>query len=375
MLKLRKKLGEYQEIYYLIFILAMTGMTSAGINSEYRIYKIVFAAVTLFLLLKVIVTDYTWRELVLMALLTVLLGVNLLRNGEKTLILTAMGVFGAKNVSLEKVFKYALWLKVALTGGTLLLAAAGLIENREILLPKNLETVTLYCYGYHTPNMAFANIFVILLLAVIVYGDRLRWYAYVIGTGIMLAAYRLFMCRTGIVAWGILLLMVLGYRVIRHWKLEKAYMTLFVAIPAVLAGLTLILPLWVRKDAVANQMLNYYLTGRIDLINPFYDNIGNAVLGNIPRIDFDISYFHVLYNYGWVVFALWIVAYCAGIWYCNRKKNYYGTIGLGIMAVYGFMELLPLSVLWNLPLLYLAWILFKERRATNEQLQQEISDH
>ena len=108
MLKLRKKLGEYQEIYYLIFILAMTGMTSAGINSEYRIYKIVFAAVTLFLLLKGIVTDYTWRELVLMALLTVLLGVNLLRNGEKTLILTAMGVFGAKNVSLEKVFKYAL---------------------------------------------------------------------------------------------------------------------------------------------------------------------------------------------------------------------------------------------------------------------------
>ncbi len=127
MLKLRKKLGEYQEIYYLIFILAMTGMTSAGINSEYRIYKIVFAVVTLFLLLKVIVTDYTWRELVLMALLTVLLGVNLLRNGEKTLILTAMGVFGAKNVSLEKVFKYALWLKVALTGGTLLLAAAGQI--------------------------------------------------------------------------------------------------------------------------------------------------------------------------------------------------------------------------------------------------------
>mgnify|MGYP007025267817 CR=1 FL=1 len=41
----------------------------------------------------------------------------------------------------------------------------------------------------------------------------------------------------------------------------------------------------------------------------------------VPIVDFDISYFHVLYNYGWIVFALWIVAYCAGIWYCNRKKN------------------------------------------------------
>lgn len=375
MLRLRKKLGEYQEIYYLIFILAMTGLTSAGINSGYKIYKVVFAVVTLFLLLKMAVTDYTWREILLMALVTVLLGINLLRGGEKTLILTAMGIFGAKNVSLEKVFKYAFWLKTTLTAGTMLLAAVGVIENREILLPKNLETVTLHCYGYHTPNMAFANIFVILLLAVIVYRDKLRWYAYVIGTGIMLAAYRLFMCRTGIVAWGILLLMVLGYRVIRRWKHEKAYMTLFVAIPVVLALLTLILPLWVRKDAVANQMLNYYLTGRIDLINPFYDNIKNAVWGNIPRIDFDISYFHVLYNYGWIVFVLWLVAYCAGMWYCNKKSNYYGTIGLGIMAVYGFMELLPLSVLWNLPLLYLAGILFREKRVTDEQLQQKISDH
>ena len=100
MLKLRKKLGEYQEIYYMIFLLAMTGMTSAGINSEHGIYKIVFAAATVFLLLKMAVTDFALRELILMALLTILLGANLLRNGDKTLNLRGKECVSGKSVKV-----------------------------------------------------------------------------------------------------------------------------------------------------------------------------------------------------------------------------------------------------------------------------------
>ncbi|MCM1189492.1 MAG: hypothetical protein NC541_09365 [bacterium] len=367
-MNIRHKLAKYQDFYYMIFILAMTGMTSAGINSEYGIYKIVFAAGTVLLLLKMAVTDFTWREILVMALFTALLGVNLLRNGEKTLVLTAMGIFGAKNISLDKVFKYALWLKAALTACTLLLAATGVIENRMIELPKNGEMVTLYCYGYYTPNMAFANIFVVLLLAILVYRDKLKWYAYVIATAIMFAAYKVFMCRTGLVVWFVLCLMVLGYRLTRRWKYEKIYMTLFIAIPAVLAALTLILPVLLQKGYKFAAKLNFYLTGRIQLQNLFYNDIGTLLLGHVPRNPFDSIYFHLIYNYGWILFLLCFIAYCYGIWYCIKRENYYGVIGMGVMAVYGFMEQLPLSVLWNLPLLYLSWVLFKEKKTTDEQL-------
>lgn len=369
MLKIRKKLGEYQEIYFMIFILAMTGMTSAGLNSEDRIYMMIFIAATVVLLLKMAVTDFTLREILVMALFTVLLGIIFLRSGEKTLILTAMGIFGAKNVSLDKVFKYALWLKTALTVGTLTLAAVGVIENVALDLPKNGERYTVYCYGYYTPNMAFANIYVLLLLAILVYGDKLKWYAYVIGTAIMLAAYKVLICRTGLIVWGVTCLMVLGYRLTRRLKWEKIYMALFTAVPVVLAALTLVLPMWARKNEDVRSTLNYYLTGRFIHINRFYDEIWHLTLGSGTREPFDSIYFTVLYNYGWVVFVLCLLAYCVGMWYCNKENKFYGTIGLGVMAVYGFMELLPLSVLWNLPLLYLALVLFRERKAAHEQLQ------
>ena len=139
------------------------------------------------------VTDFTWREILVMAVLTLLFGVNFLRTGEKTLILTVMAIFGAKNVNLDKAMKYALWEKAVLTVGTLTLAATGVIENEMVTLPKNGEWVEIPCYGYYQPNMAFANIFVILLLAMLVYRDKMKWYGYLIGTGIMYGAYKVFM--------------------------------------------------------------------------------------------------------------------------------------------------------------------------------------
>lgn len=369
MLKLRAKLAKYQELFYGIFMITMTAMTSMGLNSEHLIYRIVFAAVTLSLLLKMAVTDLTWREILLMAVFTVLFGAIFLKNREKILILTAMGIFGAKNVSLDRILKYAFWIKTILTIGTLTLAAAGIIENAAISLPKNGRLVDLHCYGYYHPNMAFANIFVLLLLAVLVYKDRIRWYAYVIGTGIMLAAYKVFMCRTGLIIWGVLCLMMLSYRLAVRWKKERIYTAFLAAVPAVLAALTAILTYWARKSPVADQKLNFYLSGRISHISQFAEDLGSLVFGSATREPFDSIYFHLLYNYGWVIFVLCLLVYCAGMWYCNKNNRFYATIGLSIMAVYGFMEHLPLSVLWNLPLLYLSWLLFKEKKGTDEQLQ------
>lgn len=370
MLELRKKLANYQEIFYMLFLLPMTGMTSMGLNSEDRIYLYVFAVATLFLLLKMAVTDFTWREIVIMGVFTLLLGANFLRNGEKTLILTAMGIFGAKNVNLDKVMKYALWEKAVLTVGTLTLAATGVIENKELWLPKNGgEMVYVYSYGYYSANMAYANIFVILLIIIMVYQDKLKWYAYILGTIILFGAYKILICRTGLLLWGVLCIMILGYKIAKHMKKERLYMNLFLCIPALATMCTMILPIATRKSQVFNEWINKLLNYRITNINEVYNLIWKLWIGSVSPKVFDSMYFTLLYNYGWILFFLSLVAYISGMWYCNKKEQYCVTIALGIMAVYGFMELLPLSILWNLPLIYLAQVLFKERTVVHEQLQ------
>lgn len=371
MLQLRKKLANYQEIFYMLFLLPMTGMTSMGINSEDRIYLYVFAVATLFLLLKMAVTDFTWREIAIMAVFTALLGANFLRNGEKTLILTAMGIFGAKNVNLDKVMKYALWEKAVLTVGTLTLAATGVIENEVLLLLKGSEKIELSCYGYYHPNMAFANIFVVLLLTIMVYGDKMKWHAYVMGTVIILAAYRVFVCRTGLLVWIALCTAVGLYHLVSYLHIERWCMRLFVLIPITLAYVTLLIPHLVKIDPNIGIKIDAVITGRVRLIGLVYDEVWTPkfLLGHIPAQPFDTMYFHLLYNYGWIIFALGLVAYVMVLWYCSMQGKNYIVIALGTMAVYGSMELLPLSVLWNLSLLYLAQILFRGKKVRNEQLQ------
>lgn len=368
MLELRKKLANYQEIFYLLFLLPMTGMNSMGINSDDRIYLYVFALATVFLLLKMAVTDFTWREIVIMGVLTLLFGMNFLRNGEKTLILTVMAIFGAKNVNLDKVMKYALWEKAVLTVGTLTLAAAGVIENAEVWLPKNGVWMTIYGYGYYHPNMAFANIFVILLLAVVVYQDKLKWYVYAIGTIILSVAYKVLICRTGMLVWGVLCIAIIGYAIANRFHKVNLYMDLYPAIPVLLSICTMVFPIIAKRNQVFSQWIDALLNGRVKYIGEVYDQIRYLIMGHIPQKAYDSMYFDMLYNYGWILFGIGLVAYVVGMWYCNRKGQYYITIALGIMAIYGFMELLSLSALWNLPLIYLSQILFQGNKVRNEQL-------
>lgn len=361
MLRLRKKLAQYQELFYLVFILSVAALFSAGLNSTDRIYQIIFGISALFLLLKVAVTDYTLREFIWMAIIALLLGLTLLRNGEKTLIITVMGIFGAKNISLEKVFRNSLWLKVALTVGTIALASIGVIENEALLLPKNGELYTLYCYGYNHPNAAFANILMLFMAAVLIWQDKLKWYAYAGFSLVLMGAYYLFMCRTGLVVWAGFVIMVLEYVISHKWGRKKICLCLLLLVPIVLALLTFLLPLISMHDSDILTKVDFYLTGRIRLLIQGIQYLGIPLIGNIPRIPFDNAYFHLVYNYGWITAIICFLAYVYTMWDCIKRDRPYEVIVLSTMSVYGFMEHWPLSVGWNISLLCLSRTLFRDR--------------
>lgn len=363
MLKLRKKIAQYQEQIYLVFILSMVGLISMGFNSTDRFYLIVFGIAAIAFFLKMAVTDYTLKEFLWIAAISALIGVDLLRNGEKTLLLTIMGIWGTKNVSLEKVFRYSLWTKVALTAGTLLLAATGIIENEALTLPKNGSYVQLYCYGYLTPNIAFANVFLILVFAILVYKNRLRWPAYLCFTLLILGAYKLFMCRTGLIVWFALLLSMIGYWLSQKLKWEKGYLSLLCFLPVISVVLSFVLPILAIHNNYIKHVLNHCLTGRIQFMIPYLDAMKSVILGNTSSHPFDNMYFHTVYNYGWIVFIIGLAAYIRTMWLCIKQKKHHEVIVLGIMALYGFMENYPLSVVWNLSLLYLSLTLFSKENA------------
>lgn len=366
LLEFRRKISQYQETMYMVFILLMVALTSAGFNSEDKLYKIVFIFAALFLFLKLIVTDYSIKEIMWMAAIVLLLGINFLRNGERTLLLTVLGILGAKNVNTNKVFLYALWIKVVLTIGTISLAAAGIIENEMVTLPKGDVHIDLYCFGYLQPNIAYANLFSIVVLAILAYRDKLKWYIYVGFSLLMIGAYKILVCRTGLLVWGVLCVMFLIYHILKRSKngqIMKGYLASLCLAPVMLAVLSFVLPLWGANNEAIGRLLTYFLTGRMRIIHEYLKDVGILVLGHIPRQDFDNSYFHIWYNYGSILFLIFMFVFILSMWYCIRKEKNYEVMILGVMSLYAFMEKFPLSIAWNLSLLLLVGNIFGEEAA------------
>jgi hypothetical protein len=368
-LNFRTKMAQHQKIYYLIFVLIMGGLASAGLTSQNRIYQILFAVAALIWLLKMAVTDYTLSEILIMAAVFVLLGLNLLGNGEKTLLLSAMAIFGAKNIDINKVFKYGFFTKLILTIGVLVGVFFGVIENIETYIPKQGVYYTLYCYGYFCPNTLFANCFTIFLIAVVAFGDKVKWYAYILVSLLIAVTYKYIMCRTGVVVWAVLCLMVMVYKLTKNKKIGDIYRRLLVAAPVAICIFTFLLNILCRYNEKLDSTMHLLLTGRIHHMNAFMDNIGFNILGIVPAESFDSMYFHLLYNYGWILFILVMLAYTAAMWYCYKEKLHYELIAMAAMSVYGFMEFMPLSVVWNFPIIYLSYAVFRRKNKADERLQ------
>lgn len=365
----RKKIAEYNEIFYLVYILSVFGLMSIGQGSDYLIYRIVFPFAFIALCVKLVSTDYTKKELFWMFLSGGLLILNMFLNGEKTLVLSMMAVLGAKNVHLNRVMKYALWERIVLTTGMILLSVAGIIENLEFSgMPKFMDGewkgFTIYAYGYTHPNHAYIDIFSIAILFIIVYGSRMKWYGYLALHAMMYAAYYFLICRTGWYTWLACLSMLILYELIKRTKVRSFYLYLISLIPI---GLT-VFSVWgvflyhVNGDQWGTLMyrINQLFTGRFHLAQECWPDLFKVVIGHIPRAGKDLAYIHFIYNYGWIIFLMLIVAYIGTMWELIKCGQDYICIALAVMSGYLLGEVTPLNVGWNITLIYVSMVIFKD---------------
>ena len=370
MLESRARLSEY---CYAGFILIMSAAAACGLNSGDLAYKNLFSVAAFLWVCKMCLTSYTRREILAILVVFGLLLINFAHNGEKTLILTAMAVFGAKGVDFCKVLKGNLIVKLVLTAGTITLSACGIIENTAVSLGKGeggqVEYMTIESYGYFHPNTSFAAIFVIAALVITLFGDTMKWYSYVSVTLVVMFFYRLFHCRTGMLLWLVLCLMVMVNQAVQKWTLKRIYCTLISYVPLVLLCFSLLAAYFYGEYSSLFRRLDIALSGRIYMVWKNLQNSLPALLGSHSATFLDNGYVYILYNYGVPVFLLVVGGYCLTIWYCYIHRQDYILILMGVMAVYAFMEQFPFNAAWNIAWVYVGTC-FYDRGWLQRELQQ-----
>ena len=358
MLKLRKWLAQYNEIYYLIFVIGMGMLASFGFNSSQTVYKVVFVAGALMWALKMVTTNYKFREVVFIGVIFALLGVTLLRNGERMLLIPAMAVVGAKGVSVRKTFAYGFWSKLAVTVLTMAAAAADIINNVLLSNKKGSVASENFCFGYAHPNHAYLNLFMMAVMAVVLWKNKMRWYIYIIMTGVMFAFYKLLACRTGLLVWILAAVAFIVYEFVQNTKFRKLYLSLFAAIPSVMLMITFVTAFMYQKGNHIAVRINTLLHDRVSAVAKRLPEIGKIGIGSVHSRPFDNGYFYLIYNYGIVMAVILLITVTLAILYLVSKKMDYEAMVLGIVCVYIFMEYAAISSIWNFTVILIAQFVF-----------------
>ena len=161
---------------------------------EGRLFQITFALCVL----KVALTKYDFKEYVAI-FLACLLGLMVDFLGDRNEILRMfMFVAACKDIDIKKCLKLMLWLTIA--GCTILAILSVFGIYGELMVPKEYPGsifIDRYCFGMGNANAFHIMFFALVLLAMYVYSEQMKWWGYVILFVANIVVTYLTACKTG----------------------------------------------------------------------------------------------------------------------------------------------------------------------------------
>lgn len=356
-MRLKSCLSNKRELFYLIFFLPQMLCVSMGMGSSDFLYKVVFAIGVPFLLLSIAGTRYEKREIIVMAIVSVLTIIAFIQNRNRSLILACMAVFGCKDMDIYSILRYVFLIMTVGILATVGLSAAGILPNVALSLPKEDGVMyTIYSYGFQTANSLYFHLIVLVLLILVLFEKNIKLAGWTGITLVMYGAYKILFSRTGWVCYVCLLSAYIIYKFTGNSRM--IYMRILAVIPAVLTVLNWGLICLYSRNSYVMVKLDDILNHRISLAQEAFGRYGVTLLGSRHGIQLDMLYATMLLNYGVLLSVICIIAYTRSMWKLVQDKKDMIVIAMAIISVYSFMEVNAINPMWNPFVLYLTLPLF-----------------
>ncbi len=329
-----------------------------------------------FLLLgiKIVITDYTRKEIAKIVVALFMGGLPLGMNADKLLLLSIITIIAMKNCEYRKIFLWAAVSRAILIAGKMGLVSIGVLPNdyndglvKYSALTGESVNYSIPNFGYAHPNFLYLGAVSIALLLILFYRDKMRWYGYAIITAVLYALYRVIYCRTGLYLWICILAMILLYRLICSARVKKIYLSLLTIIPLLLSAATIVFSYYQERNSFWAQQINAQFSGRFEWWKWKTMPLWQMILPQSNWLKLDNGYWYCVYNFGWLIMLLlfgWII-YTQVV--CIRKGADYEPLMLTATCGYLIGEATPLSSTWNPCILLLAIGIYglTEGKATN----------
>lgn len=317
---------------------------------------------------KIVMTQYDRREIGIGACLFAVAGISLCLRRDTTILTNVLVIFSLKNVDIEKLLRPMFWC--ALTGSALVILCSLMGIGLPIALVKQYRPYrgveTRYCFGYGHPNQFHMYMVRLMCLFSIAFYEKLNWKHMVGLTCFNILVFVFSDSKSGVLCGLALVALLAIYRHGMHWVHTRAWRRIMM-----LAEVTVIVfafasvILWGKLEIL--NLINRILTERVRLSYEALAGIGISLWGTVIGEEYlcDNGMVSMLLSYGLIPSIIyWRCTMCLYGKALKGKKDHI-VILLLVVTIYAFMESNVLyKVFRNVPMMYMAWLIFPEKKNT-----------
>lgn len=357
----------WREAFFYGFIFCFIVAKAWGLTASDDGYKILAMAGIVFWAATIYCIKFSRKEFIRILILILIGGLSLVFSGKLGVILPFLLISVSKGIEVEKVLRNSTGIWTGVFTFKIFLVLTGIVQNtvknqRRIFT----EGAIRNSMGYGEPNLFHITFIIGVILFCYTHKELHKKYYFSLFM-LNLIVFSLSYSTTGLV---LTTLAIVGFALVEY--IEKHcvnYRSL-----AVLGGISCVMPMMVsfllahifRSDSGWWIRLNSFFTGRLKW-NYLYVHqysvplLGQRFDGRIPNL-LDNAYLFILYRYGVLVFALFLLGYVLVLAECVKKNQIRKIFFCLLFLLYGFAEQFIQNPFMNFSMFFMCELMWKETK-------------
>lgn len=300
---------------------------------------------------------YSKKEWLTIVLFGILGTVSYLITGRNEILRIVVFIAACKEMDMKQVMKTLFWVTLA---GCLVIAAASLFGIfGEISVTQTYETVgtpdTRFTLGFGHPNTLYCMVWVLMLLGMYVYSEKMKWYTYL---GLAIGSLGMFFMTktaTGILIALFSLVLAAMFQYLPKLRESKVIQGLS------LGGYAVCIIVSVLGAANAQRVSDYYWSRDFSTTTKVYVFLDKLLTGRLHTLActetgegtlktwrlfstsqsnyyFDLGWVRLFYWYGVIPAVIFILALLYLLYFCIKKKEYMAVVMILSITIYTVVE-------------------------------------
>ncbi|WP_370831243.1 hypothetical protein [Clostridium sp.] len=354
-------LGEW--LYYIFFTLLTIGK-AIGLNANNKILQLMTILAFIMLLIKLLITQYTKREIIICVILITIGVMSYLSSGREGVILTIVTIIGLKNISYKRILYLTFIIRSFIFTSLITLSLSGIIENVTVNHWRDgVGIVNRYGLGYDHPNLLHTNLFILVILFIYIFYEKLNIACYIGILTINLLIYNFSVSRTGLFA--IILAVLITVLLKRKLISNRVFYDICKIVIPLCVLFTIITAFGYKKFDLIKK-IDRIFSGRIYYSSYFlssykWNAFGRNLVGDNNLLD--NGYVVLIINYGIIIFGLYILGYHKIVKRFIAYNMNKELLMIILFSIYGVTEGYIPNIFLNLSLIFLSSIIFMKNNA------------